>query len=59
MAVAGMAGMPDKEVRKLVNEFGREPGDRHAGRCCRQLAARRDSLEPAARAICARRWSGG
>ena len=23
MAVAGMAGMPDKEVRKLVNEFGR------------------------------------
>ncbi len=23
MAVAGMAGMPDREVRKLVNEFGR------------------------------------
>ena len=23
MAVDGMAGMPDKEVRKLVNEFGR------------------------------------
>ena len=23
MAIAGMSGMPDKEVRKLVSEFGR------------------------------------
>ena len=49
MAATGMAGDPGQGGPQAGERIRHEPGDRHAGRRCGRLAARRHSLEPAGR----------